>query len=121
MVYGLRRSSICALKLAQKRYNCYDDDEISEVILHMAKPKHAGEPGSAPAPADKPATLRDLLRPEVVNRLQAEAEALRAEEARRKEEQRAQAEAARKAEQKRLDNDFEHLLNNSSMDWRKFK
>jgi regulator of protease activity HflC (stomatin/prohibitin superfamily) len=87
----------------------------------MAKPKHPLKPGSEPAAADKPVTLRDLLRPETVSKLKEEADAMRAEEARRKEEQRAQAEAARKAEQKRLENDFEHLLNNSSLDWRKFK
>lgn len=86
----------------------------------MAKPKHAGKSGDAAA-TEKPATLRDLLSPETVSKLKEQADAMRAEEAKRKEDQRAQAEAARKAEQKRLDNDFEHLLGKSELDWRKFK
>ncbi|KIL41689.1 hypothetical protein SD70_05565 [Gordoniibacillus kamchatkensis] len=88
--------------------------------MAKARPKHPGKPGDAPA-SDKPATLRDLLSPETVKQLKEQADAMRAEEAKRKEEQRAQAEAARKAEQKRLDNDFEHLLKSSGLDWRKFK
>jgi len=70
---------------------------------------------------DKPATLKDLLNPELVNKLRAQADTMREEEAKQKEEARKQAEEARKKEQKRLDNNFEHLLNNSSIDWRKFK
>jgi Protein of unknown function (DUF3886) len=70
---------------------------------------------------DKPATLKDLLNPELVNKLRAQADAMREDEAKKKEEARKQAEEARKKEQKRLDNNFEHLLENSQMDWRKFK
>jgi membrane protein involved in colicin uptake len=72
-------------------------------------------------PADKPSTLKDLLNADTVAKLKAQAEQLKADEAARKEEQRRQAEEARKAEQKRLDNDFKHLLENSSLDWRKYK
>ncbi|MFC0210920.1 YqkE family protein [Paenibacillus chartarius] len=70
---------------------------------------------------EKPATIKDMLKPDTLSKLKASADAMKAEEAKRREEQRAAAEAARKAEQKRLENDFEHLLNNSNTDWRKFK
>ncbi|MFC4769396.1 YqkE family protein [Effusibacillus consociatus] len=71
--------------------------------------------------ADRPATLKDLLDPEILNKLKTQQAELEAEEARRKEEKRRQEEEARKAEQKRLENDFEYLLNKSNQDWRKFK
>ena len=76
---------------------------------------------SKPAAQDKPATLKDLLDPSVVLKLKSQADGMKAEEANRKEEERKQKEDARKAEEKRLDNDFGHLLENSGMDWRKFK
>ncbi|GGG13223.1 hypothetical protein GCM10010916_32680 [Paenibacillus abyssi] len=70
---------------------------------------------------DKPATLKDLLNPEILNKLKEQSEQLKTDEAKRKEEERKQAEHARKAEEKRLEQDFSHLLENSKMDWRKFK
>ncbi|TXK74478.1 YqkE family protein [Paenibacillus sp. N3.4] len=70
---------------------------------------------------DKPTTLKDLLRPEILEGLKAQSDAMKAEEQARKDAQRAQAEAARKAEEKRLENDFGHLLEKSSPDWRKHK
>ncbi len=76
---------------------------------------------SAPAPQDKPATLKDLLNPDIVDKLKAQADRMKAEEEKRKEESRQQAAEAFKAERKRLDNNFEHLLDNSSLDWRKYK
>ena len=81
------------------------------------------KPASAPAPAsqDKPATLKDLLNADVLNKLKAQADQMKAEEADRREQERKQKEEAKKAEQKRLDNDFGHLLDNSSMDWKKYK
>lgn len=90
----------------------------------MAKKKN--QPSrSAAAPSsqasDKPATLKDLLSADIVGRLKAQADEMKAEESRRREEKRKQEEEARKAEQKRLENNFEHLLNNSSLDWRKHK
>lgn len=85
----------------------------------MKKNKKAVE--KAPAAQDKPATLKDLLKPDLVDKLKAQADALKAEEAKKAEEKRKQAEEARKAEQKRLENDFEYLLNNSNPDWKKFK
>lgn len=85
----------------------------------MAKKK---TPGARPAaPADKPATLKDLLGETTIAKLKEQATILQKEEDQRKEEARLEAEQARKAEQKRLENDFEHLLKNSSMDWKKFK
>ncbi|MFC7679431.1 YqkE family protein [Paenibacillus sp. GCM10028914] len=86
----------------------------------MAKKK-----GKAVAPknesSEKPATLKDLLNPQVIEQLKAKADSLKADEAKRIEEERLKREEARKAEQKKLDNDFGHLLENSGMDWRKFK
>lgn len=86
----------------------------------MAKKKRPA-PAQAPAVQDKPATLKELLGQDIVNKLKAQADELRAEEEKRREEARRKAEEARKAEQKRLENDFEHLLNSSSQDWRKYK
>ncbi|MGZ9584455.1 YqkE family protein [Paenibacillus marinisediminis] len=85
----------------------------------MAKKRH-----SAPAPqaaTDKPATLKDLLGADVLSKLKAQANELQAAEDQRKEQERLQAEAERKAEQKRRENDFEYLLENSKMDWNKYK
>ncbi|MEW9700916.1 YqkE family protein [Paenibacillus sp. SI8] len=70
---------------------------------------------------DKPATLKDLLRPDIVDKLKSQSDAMKAEEQARKEVAREQAEAARKAEEKRLENDFGHLLSKSNLDWRKHK
>lgn len=70
---------------------------------------------------EKAATLKDLLSADVVRQLKQQAEQMKAEEQANREQQRKQAEELRKAEQKRLEQDFEHLLNNSSQDWRKFK
>jgi len=80
-----------------------------------------GRSTSASSREDQPATLKDLLRPDLIEQLKAHASELKAAEQAQKEAERQRAEEARKAEQKRLDNNFEHLLNNSSMDWRKHK
>lgn len=85
----------------------------------MAKKRNA-RPSAASA-VDKPATLKDLLGADTISKLKEQAESLRHEEEERKAAVRKQAEEARKAEQKRLENDFEHLLNNSDMDWHKYK
>lgn len=74
-----------------------------------------------PEPSDKPATLKDMLNPQVLEQLKATTEALKASESERLEKERQQQEAERKAEQKRRDNDFEYLLEHSEMDWRKYK
>ncbi|BBH20685.1 hypothetical protein Back11_20300 [Paenibacillus baekrokdamisoli] len=83
--------------------------------------KKRTNPAPAAAKDDKPATLQDLLRPEILDKLKAKANELKTAEETRKEDIRKQAEEAHQAEQKRLENDFEHLLNNSKMDWRKNK
>jgi hypothetical protein len=70
---------------------------------------------------DKPITLKELLNPEIINKLQAQADEMKAAEAAEKEKVRTLAEEAKMVEQKRLENDFEYLLKNSSMDWRKNK
>ncbi|MHA2854619.1 YqkE family protein [Paenibacillus lautus] len=86
----------------------------------MAKKKR-----TAPAPrtetADKPATLKDMLDPQVLAKLKATTDSLKASEAERLEKERQEREAARKSEQKRRDNDFEYLLEHSEMDWKKYK
>ncbi|WP_018130417.1 YqkE family protein [Effusibacillus pohliae] len=87
----------------------------------MAKKNRSRPMPNPSAEQDKPATLKDVLRPEVVEQLKAQQVELQAAEERRKEEQRRQAEAARKAELKRLENDFEYLFNQSNLDWQKFK
>lgn len=87
----------------------------------MAKKRPAAPAQATAAAADKPATLKDLLNPETVNKLKAQADEMKAAEAKRKEEERKRAEEGRKAEQKRLDNDFGHLLEQSGLDWRKYK
>ncbi|WP_308634160.1 YqkE family protein [Paenibacillus silvisoli] len=78
-----------------------------------------------PAPAqqkqaseEKPATLKDLLRPDVLDKLKGAAQELKDAEEKRKADIRKREEEARAAEKKRLENDFEYLLNNSKMDWR---
>ncbi|WP_019912868.1 YqkE family protein [Paenibacillus sp. HW567] len=86
----------------------------------MAKKKKT-TPAPRPAAADAPATLKDLLSSDVLDKLKAQSDALKAEENGKKEAARKAAEDQRKAEQKRLDNDFAHLLENSSQDWHKFK
>lgn len=86
----------------------------------MAKKKKTA---NAPRPVvtDAPATLKDLLSSDVLNKLKAQSDALKAEESDKKEAARQAVEDQRKAEQKRLENDFAHLLENSSQDWHKFK
>jgi len=86
----------------------------------MAKKKGPAA-ASKPAPEDKPATLKDLLSAEMLGKLKAQQDELKAAEEKRREDERQRAEEARKAEQKRLDNDFGHLLDTSKMDWKKFK
>lgn len=86
----------------------------------MAKKKRP-QAAQKPAIDEKSATLKDLLSPEVLNKLKAQANELKAEEAQHKEKLKKQAEEARKAEQKALENNFEHLLQNSKLDWRKYK
>ncbi|CAM3590103.1 YqkE family protein [Marinicrinis lubricantis] len=87
----------------------------------MAKKKKAAHRHASPISQDKPATLKDMLRPGVLEELKAQAAQLKAEEETRREQRRKEAEEARIAEQKRLENDFEYLLKNSDLDWKKYK
>ncbi|MFF2908799.1 YqkE family protein [Paenibacillus sp. NPDC057934] len=86
----------------------------------MAKKNRTQTPPRAAA-ADSPATLKDLLSSDVLSKLKAQADELKAEEKQRQEAARQAVEDQRKAEQKRLENDFGHLLENSKQDWHKFK
>ncbi|WP_340021848.1 YqkE family protein [Paenibacillus sp. FSL K6-1096] len=86
----------------------------------MAK-KKKNPPAPRPAATDAPTTLKDMLSGEVLEKLKAQSDALKAEERDKKEAALKAAEDKRKAEQKRLENDFGHLLENSSQDWSKFK
>lgn len=85
----------------------------------------SGQPQAAPKShshsADSPATLKELLGADTVAKLKSHAEALKAEEIRQAAQKKQQAEEAKQAERKRLENNFEYLLANSSEDWRKFK
>ncbi|MBJ6362587.1 YqkE family protein [Paenibacillus sp. GCM10012307] len=87
----------------------------------MGKKKKAAPAPSSASTEVKPATLKDLLNSEVLDKLKAQASEMKAAEVKKREDDRKQAEEARKAEQKRLEGNFEYLLNNSSMDWKKFK
>jgi len=86
----------------------------------VAKKKKMPSQPRTPA-ADAPATLKDMLSREVLDKLKAQSDEWKAEETSRKEAERKALEDQRKAEQKRLENDFAHLLENSSQDWHKFK
>jgi hypothetical protein len=89
-------------------------------ITEMATKKRQS---TAPKPAsqDKPVTLKDYLKPEVLNKLKAQSDEMKKNEEKKKEEIRKQVVEAQSAEKKRLENDFEHLLSNSSLDWKKYK
>ena len=73
------------------------------------------------AQEDRPATLKDLLAPEMLQKLKAQADELKADEAKKREEAVRLAEEERQAEQKRRENDFGYLLNNSKLDWKTYK
>ncbi|SDE96388.1 Protein of unknown function [Fontibacillus panacisegetis] len=85
----------------------------------MAKKKGRSVPKAEVS--DKPATLKDLLGADTIAKLKEQANELKKEEQERREAEQLKAEEARKAEQKRLDNDFEHLLSKSDLDWHKYK
>lgn len=88
----------------------------------MNKRKKRAAPTAQPqAAGERPATLKDLLGADTVAKLKAQAEELKAEEARQAALRRQREEEARQAERKRKENDFAYLLENSSADWRKFK
>ena len=85
----------------------------------MAKKK--AQPPKSVNGEDKPVTLKDLLDPAVLSKLKEQATAMKQEEEKRQEEARKRVEDERRQEQKRLEGNFEYLLNNSKQDWKKFK
>lgn len=85
----------------------------------MVKKKKPMQNTAAKPAQDKPTTLQDLLSPDVLAKLKAQSDAVKEADMKQKEEVRKRAEEERKAEQKRLDNDFAHLLENSK-NWNKY-
>ena len=66
-------------------------------------------------------SLKDLLSGDVLNKLKAQSDALiQADQDRKDKEAEAKAEQQR-LEKKRLENDFDYLLNNSDTNWSKYK
>ncbi|MFD2171761.1 YqkE family protein [Tumebacillus lipolyticus] len=77
--------------------------------------------GKNDLPKEKGTTLKDMLNPEMLQKLQAKSSEMKEQE-RIQEETRRQTEIARREkEQKELENNFEYLLNNTKQDWKKFK
>jgi hypothetical protein len=87
----------------------------------MAKKRNAPYAAKSADRSDAPATLKDLLDASTISKLKAQADEMKAEEEKRRQEQKKREDDAKAAEKKRLENDFGHLLNNSSLDWRKHK
>ncbi|HEU4963534.1 MAG TPA: DUF3886 domain-containing protein [Bacilli bacterium] len=76
---------------------------------------------SGKAPKDKPTTLKDMLSPEMLAKLQGASADLKEQEKVQQEKKR-QAELDRREQvRKEQENDFEFLLKNSKMDWKDFK
>ncbi|OXS59913.1 hypothetical protein B1A99_10290 [Cohnella sp. CIP 111063] len=95
--------------------------------MAKGKKRHAGHQASRAHGApqeqggEKPVTLKDMLGADTLAKLKQQAETLKQEEAKLKEAKRQEAEAAKEAERKRREQDFEYLLNESSLDWKKYK
>lgn len=87
----------------------------------MAKRKRQANHARQAGRDESPATLKDRLSPEVLEKLKMQEEVLQKEEQERRQEKKKQAEASRRAEQERRENDFEFLLNHSELDWHKYK
>lgn len=83
----------------------------------------APQPRSAQpkAEAGNQLLLGDLLHAETVKKLKGQADELKQMEADRKLRERQAEEERKKQEQKRLENDFAYLLENSDPNWRKHK
>lgn len=85
-------------------------------------PRHDTRYNQSDLPKEaKPSTLKDMLNPDMLAKLQAQSAELKEQE-RVTQENKRNAEIDRRArEQKELENNFEYLLNNSKMDWKQFK
>lgn len=91
----------------------------------MAKKKRpaaaSGHRAGVSPQQDQGPTLKDMLGADIVQKLKAQADEMKAAEEQRKQQARAEAEETRKKEQKRLESDMSYLLENSKLDWRKYK
>ncbi|MCM3630916.1 YqkE family protein [Paenibacillus glycanilyticus] len=90
----------------------------------MAKKKRPAAPshrGSTSSQQEQGPTLKDMLSADVLQKLKAQSDEMKAAEEQKKQKARVEAEEARKKEQKRLENDMNYLLENSKQDWRKYK
>lgn len=85
------------------------------------KKPHAERAAAKPSPDRTSQTLKDMLAPEVLQQLQSAKHKWQADEERRAEQFRQQAAERRKKEREQLENNFEYLLNQSDLDWKKFK
>jgi hypothetical protein len=83
----------------------------------MKKSKQKSQ--SKPKKDDAAVTLKDIINPDLIKQLKEQQDRLKAEENRQKEE-----EEQKKREERRLkdkNKSFEELLNESGMNWEKFK
>ena len=93
------------------------------MAAHKRKPTPKRQADARTTAESSPAgaTLKDLLAPELLQKLKAQADELKADEERKRLEAARLAEEERQAEQKRRENDFGYLLNNSKLDWKTYK
>ncbi|MFD0586979.1 YqkE family protein [Paenibacillus sp. GCM10027627] len=90
----------------------------------MAKKSKGGapkRPQQQTEAVEQGATLKERLGADILSKLKAQAEQLKAEENDKKELQKKQADEAKKLEQKQKENDFSYLLDNSDSNWSKYK
>lgn len=66
-------------------------------------------------------TLADLLKPELARKLKEASASWKAEEEAERAAKREQAERERQEKEKQLEQNFEHLLGNSKLNWRDYK
>ncbi|ARU61654.1 hypothetical protein CBW65_11975 [Tumebacillus avium] len=77
--------------------------------------------GKGDMPKEKGTTLKDMLNPEMLKKLQEKSSEMKEQE-RVQQDQRRQAEVTRREkEQKELENNFEYLLKQSKQNWKDFK
>ncbi|TCP55641.1 putative metal-binding protein DUF2103 [Tumebacillus sp. BK434] len=108
-------------------------EKVKKMKKGKSKPKNSGQSaaqrdpldnyrvGKGDLPKEKGTTLKDMLNPEMLKKLQAKSSEMKEQE-RAQDEQRRQAEISRREkEQKALENNFEYLLKNSKQNWKDFK
>lgn len=84
----------------------------------MSKKKN---PGRSSGTNEQNMTLKDLLKPDILDQLKSQKEKLKKAEEWQQTKLKQKEQEMRRAEQKRLENDFEYLLENSDLDWKKYK